>query len=303
MGHSINNLAYWGPLLDRSLESTWETVIEHKASSLIAVFLIAIVHSLWKHRREAVSVKIEAGWKHKLKWAISALKKEFIPIVCITLIVFFAFLLIHVCFVTPQAISLEANRQYKTTLEKYGSEGVCWAPPKVDWNRNGFMLLFGGHYNAAMIAGVPIIFNLDELRGDRSKIIDLKDMYGKEYPAITARFKDDRVYFDAEIPSGFRHIKVECGETEMLPKGWDWASDVNALEIVDNQHRVIFREQVVNTNTIQIQGTIVFQHYTLSTQDTGSITVGLNAGFDVSDFYLPPIFQYPSVDHKGERAK
>ena len=117
MGHSIKNLAYWGPLLDRSLESTWETVIEHKASSLIAVFLIAIVHSLWKHRREAVSVKIEAGWKHKLKWAISALKKEFIPIVCITLIVFFAFLLIHVCFVTPQAISLEANRQYKTTLE------------------------------------------------------------------------------------------------------------------------------------------------------------------------------------------
>jgi hypothetical protein len=80
-------------------------------------------------------------------------------------------------------------------------------------------------------------------------------------------------------------------------------SGINALEIVDNQHRVVFREQYVNTNTIQIQGTIVFQHYTLSTQDTGSITVGLNAGFDVSDFYLPPIFQYPSIDHKGERAK
>ena len=39
------------------------------------------------------------------------------------------------------------------------------------------MLLFGGHYNAAMIAAVPIIFNLDELRGDRSKIIDLRSVW------------------------------------------------------------------------------------------------------------------------------
>lgn len=303
MGHTINSVAFWGPLFSRSLESTRELVVEHTAGSLIVVAVIAMVHHLWKHRSDAVSVKIEAGWKPKLKWALMALKKEFIPIICITAVVSLCVFVIQVCFLTPRAMYLDANRQYKITLDKYGSEGVYWAPPKVDWNRNGFMLLFGGHYNAAMIAGVPIIFNLDELRGDKPKVINLKDMYDKEYPAITARFKGDRVYFDTEIPSGSRHIKIECGETDMLPKGWDWASDMNALEIVDNQHRVVFREQYVNTNTIQIQGTIVFQHYALSTQDTGSITVGLNAGLDVSDFYLPPIFQYPSIDHKGERAK
>ncbi|HEY3855601.1 MAG TPA: hypothetical protein VGO67_14515 [Verrucomicrobiae bacterium] len=149
---------------------------------------------------------------------------------------------------------------------------------------------------------MPIKFNLDELKGDTAKIISLKDRRNNEYPAITARFKGDRVYFNVEIPSGYRHVKIEYGETEMLPKGWNWAADTNALEIVDSQHRVVFREQSINSNCIQIQGTIVFQRYTLSSQDTGSVEVGLDAGFDVKDFYLPPIFEHPAIDHKGIRV-
>src|ERR1700678_2420444 len=186
---------------------------------------------------------------------------------------------IFILMLISGTIAVAPYQLHKNTLEKYGSNGICWAPAKADWNDNRFMLLFGRQ---------PYPFNLDELRGNKSTMIKLKDSSTKEYPAITAHFKDDRVYFDAEIPSGYRHVKIEYGESEILPKGWDWASDSKALEIVDDQHRVVFREQIVSTNVIQIQGTVVFQHYTLTSSDYGSINVGINAGFDVNDFYLTP---------------
>ncbi|HEX3718512.1 MAG TPA: hypothetical protein VH595_11140 [Verrucomicrobiae bacterium] len=188
---------------------------------------------------------------------------------------------------------------YKNTLAKYGSEGVCWTPPSINWTRQEFWLVFGGTSNQE---GQPFRFDIYQLRSAGLDIVKLKDRYAKEYPAITARCKHNSVFFDVEIPTGSKHIKLEYGETEILPKGWDWNCDKTALEIVDDQRRVVFREQWKTTNVIWMQGTIVFQGSAISSTDYGYINIVPNAEFDVGEVYLPPIFQYPSMDHKGERV-
>ena len=89
------------------------------------------------------------------------------------------------------------------------------------------------------------------------------------------------------------------GESTPLPTGWDWNSDSNEFEIVDDQDQPVFQEIFVTPNFVWIRGAVQYGNEVFMTKDTGEFWNEPHGVFNVTDIGLDTKFEYPASKWPG----
>jgi hypothetical protein len=183
---------------------------------------------------------------------------------------------------------------------------VNWLLPQIDMN-HPYIVQFGGHYSKNGESGTPMIYS-----GSRSQIdsVQMGHKHGVEitvsngqfekWPAMMASVIGSHACIDVHIPTKRSPVDFKGGESGPLPDGWDWNSDATAMEIVDDQYRVIFQEEFIPVNQVIIWGYIQFENTTLVAYRDGWPSEVPHLLIGASD--LRPMFLYPSNgENQGKR--
>jgi hypothetical protein len=182
---------------------------------------------------------------------------------------------------------------------------ISWLLPEVDEN-GPYTIYLGGHYQKHSEFGTPMIYpgsrsvaDVFEMGHKQGVPVIMKGGQNESWPVIVARSIGGRACIDVHIATPKAPIEILSGESTALPEGWDWNSDGTAMEVVDDQLRVIFQEEFIPTNQVIVRGDI--QH-----ED-----VMIEAGFVgwpsekphimLGEMELRRMFLYPSERHKTER--
>ena len=85
-----------------------------------------------------------------------------------------------------------------------------------------------------------------------------------------------------------------------MPEGWAWNSDATAMEIVDDQYRVVFQEEYIPTNQVLMRGYIQYENTVLEggLWSTPPLQIP-HVLFAPGGFRQ--MFLYPSEKHHSER--
>lgn len=166
-------------------------------------------------------------------------------------IVFGGCFIFHILVIAPYQV-------YKTTRidnPKSLARIIKWDPPTMTNDTPGIEIFCGGGFvqwgNGKTFQGVPIQIPMDAFRTNKSIIIPVMN-----YPALSVSVVKKRIYLDFYVPTKTSPIQIEAGESDPLPEGWDWNSDSNTLEIVDDQNQAVFQEVFLNPNRAWIIGAI-----------------------------------------------
>jgi hypothetical protein len=208
----------------------------------------------------------------------------------------------HFFFVSPYEVyrnlkSQQINWQQNVKI-------IQWRPPQMSNEVNGCCIYLGGHFEdlpsrTFMPGASPQInINMDQFRSKKEIVIPI---WGS--PATTVYLSKNRVYLDLQIPTKTKPIQISAGESTALPDGWDYNSDSNAMEIVDDQNQAVFQEIYLQPNVVWIKGAIQAAGAIIPLNEyssSGPISHGL---FSASDLGLRNIFRYPSTKYPHERME
>ncbi len=197
-----------------------------------------------------------------------------------------------------------------TTVNNYGNTSVAGAPKKIKWllpkiyENHPYIICFAGHYTSDSEFGGPLLYcgsrteaNPYEMMRRQGVQIEIKDIQQAIYPAMVARLIGNRASIDVQVPTLNEPIKIESGA---LPEGWDWNSDSTAMEIVDDQLRVVFQEEYIPTNQVLMRGYIQYESTVLEGDLWSTPPHQMpHALFAPGGFRQ--IFLYPSEKHPSKR--
>jgi len=179
---------------------------------------------------------------------------------------------------------------------------IHWRPPSMTNDTPGVEIFCGGgfeQYGAGkMFIGTPAQIPLDQFRAEKHIQVSVQG-----FPAIIASIVKDRLYLDLFVPTKAKPIQIEAGESGPLPFGWDWNSDSNTLEVVDDQNQAIFQEVYLNPNRVWIKGAIQSGGDVIELPEGGWSGTSMRHGhYNAADTNLKTIFLYPSSKHPHERS-
>jgi hypothetical protein len=182
---------------------------------------------------------------------------------------------------------------------------ISWLLPEIDED-HPYIVFFGGHYQKKSEFGSPMIY------GGSRAVVDSFQMGRKQgasviisngqytvWPAMVARSIGGRACIDVHVSGSRAPIEIENGESTPLPEYWDWNSDTTAMEIVDDQTRVVFQEEFIPTNQVILRGDIQYENTMIDAGDYGWPTT--KPHIMVGDTGLRPLFLYPSERHPAKR--
>jgi hypothetical protein len=273
--------------IDKLLEAAWEFA---KGGGELIEFLILAVIFLAPGLREKVeekevrpskSIRKILLWKfcHDEKWR--------------AMVVFIAGLTFHFLVIAPYL----AFKEVKSEIPKPESTIVKWAPPKIVEGYPQFTVLFGGSFSGDGYMGSPWFIDFKKAKSPAGALVPI-GMNG-----FIAHCTDNRIFLNVDIPTERNVVEIREGESvNPLPDGWDFNSADNALEIVDDQNRAVFQEIYRGTNTFWVRGAIQDTGEVVETSDAGGVEHHPHSTFKGVDFYLTPMFLYPSSKYPSKRV-
>jgi hypothetical protein len=185
------------------------------------------------------------------------------------------------------------------TYEPTDNERVVWMPPSMRWDVDGITFSLGGHLNQdfKIAQGKPIGFPVDTFK-PQGKIIPVAQ-------GITASVTKQTLLINIDVPTKHMPMHIVNGESGQLPDGWDWNSDTNILEIVNDQKQVILQEIYVEPNVVLVRGATqvgdsVFYYGSWAQASPQSEP---HVMYNPDDVGLRRIFDYPSSKYKGLKER
>jgi hypothetical protein len=270
---------YWKLAFGRAWIDMWSAMGFQPAVTI----LIAIVAFL-------ASFKLQEGIvaeKTKAEDMLKAVLSVFV-VVGLAVVIF----LLCLFFVVPG--QLYADQKAETAKWKKEETWIQWKPPVVANDVQTFGCIFGGHMDEDMISGNCRVLELQQLRSTKG----VSGPFGN----IKVRMIKNRVYFDVDIPTKKKPIQIRAGESDPLPEGWDWNSDSDALEIVDDQNQAVFQEVYRPAkNCAFLNGAIQLGGEVTILNASGSSETEPHGTFSVSEVGLRTMFEYPSSKYRGVR--
>lgn len=125
---------------------------------------------------------------------------------------------------------------------------------------------------------------------------------------IMGHVKYNRFYVSVDLPGPFGVIKIRdqnIANRSIIPVDWDCNSSSNAVEIVNESNLPILQVFYRKPEQIVVRGIFVVGKFCVY-GDENSMTMGTYhpskpSGLP-SEFYLKPLFKYPSWNHRGDFA-
>ena len=290
---------YWLHVIFRAGGDTVDYFMQGGYMTGVAIFLIAVFLVRLKKGRQTMEEWIEDGMFGF--WA--------------TVIWFGIYFVAHVLYFSPSAIYREQNQavidesnqvvslttQLRLAQNPSDQKIIQWQPPKMTNDTPGIEIYCGGQFlqngSGKMFYGTPVDIPIDEFRTNKNIIIPVQG-----YPAISISLVKNRLYLDLFVPTKLKPIQIEANESSPLPEGWDWNSDSNTLEIVDDQNQAVFQEIYFDPNHVWIRGAIQSGGDVIELPVGGWMGSAMRHGFyNSAELQLTTIFLYSSSKHPHEK--
>jgi hypothetical protein len=181
---------------------------------------------------------------------------------------------------------------------------VIWFLPEID-NNYPYVVFVGGRFSKrgefgpSIYGGARMTVDSSEMERKQGVVVTIKGGQNEAWPALVVRSIRNRACIDVHVSGPKVPIDIESGESTPLPKGWDWNADMMAMEIVDDQRRVIFQEEFIPTNQVIMRGNIEYENTMIEAGLSGWPSPRPHAFLGNAD--LLRIFLYPSDKYKGQR--
>lgn len=214
-------------------------------------------------------------------------------------------IVLFVGLISVYATIKQYGREHSSGGGKEEQKIVQWLLPEIDLF-HPYIVFCGGHFQRNGEFGYPMIY------GGSRAVVDTVQMGCKDgaqvmvsngqyttWPAMVARTIGGKACIDVHISGSKAPIEIENGESTQLPEHWDWNSDATAMEIVDDQYRVVFQEEFIPTNQVIVRGDIQYQNTMIEAGTIGWPTT--KPHIMVGDTGLTPLFLYPSERHPSKR--
>jgi len=210
----------------------------------------------------------------------------------ITFWIFATTFVLSTVFIAPFLQYEDARNKLEST--KIGNF-IQWQPPRTIAGTKDFLFLIGGNVDSRMqIRGTPGTLDIQQIKTNNGVLIPGQF----SFPAGTAKFFDDTIYLNVDIPTKTKPIEINEGKSGPLPDGWDWNCNSNILEIVDEQNQAVFQEIYISPNFIWVRGALQFGG-TFFIAGDNSMPPSPHGYFNVADIGLQTIFAYPSSENRG----
>ncbi len=210
----------------------------------------------------------------------------------ITFWIFATTFVLSTVFIAPFLQYEDARNKLEST--KIGNF-IQWQPPRTIAGTKDFLFLIGGNVDSRMqIRGTPGTLDIQQIKTNNGVLIPGQF----SFPAGTAKFFDDTIYLNVDIPTKTKPIEINEGKSGPLPDGWDWNCNSNTLEIVDEQNQAVFQEIYISPNFVWVRGALQFGG-TFFIAGDNSMPPSPHGYFNVADIGLQTIFAYPSSENRG----
>lgn len=148
------------------------------------------------------------------------------------------------------------------------------------------------------LGGGIIYYSADRLRSARLPLLNLN-----KKTALEAYMEGNVIFVDVSVTTaatGLLPVLIKHNEFPQPPNGWDRNFDDSAIEFVDANGDVVFQLIYQDGANVEINGVFA--------PEGGGLVIATKDGMKINPrpgvYPLPvPIFQYPSREHPGERAK
>jgi len=291
------DLDFWKAVWLRALRDTFQLYGEGKMVILALSFLVTF---FLKHHWHEVGASKK--FAKDTAWGFLA-----------ATIVAFIMFIFHLFILSPTAIYEDQNAnalQKQLDAKPTETDGlliVNWRPPRMAWDVSGIQIVLGGILNSQMLiaqGASPIHFNIDDFRPS-NKGQPIGGFPGVQ--VMTLHVVNNIAIIDVDVPTkGSLPLRIKNGESGQLPKGWDWNSNSNILEIVNDQLQVVLQEIYVVPNVILFRGAVqigdqvyCYGYYV----HPGIQNNEPHLTFNPDDIGLRRKFFYPAKDHKGEMVQ